>query len=97
MAAFNAEMYDEDTDGWKNSLEVLLTLDVPCIFTSYNKYAGDEDYAILTEVGAKKLTEAPVLNPFRVDFPFVDDGFIDRFFYANMYCTCFKGRADTGD
>eukprot|EP00571_Detonula_confervacea_P014770 CAMPEP_0172298896 /NCGR_PEP_ID=MMETSP1058-20130122/1338_1 /TAXON_ID=83371 /ORGANISM="Detonula confervacea, Strain CCMP 353" /LENGTH=402 /DNA_ID=CAMNT_0013008191 /DNA_START=326 /DNA_END=1534 /DNA_ORIENTATION=- len=92
VVAFNTGMFEEYTESWKKSLEVMLTLDVPCIFTSYNKHEGDADFDVLTEVNAQKLTDASVLNPFHVNIPFADDGCFDKFFRCNMYCICFRGR-----
>lgn len=92
VVAFNTGMYEEYTDSWKQSLEVMLTLDVPCMFTSYNKHEGDADFDVLVEVNARTLTDSTVLNPFRVDFPKLDDGCIDKFFQDNMYYICFRGR-----
>ena len=34
VVAFNTGMFEEYTKSWKDSLRVLLTLNVPCIFTS---------------------------------------------------------------
>lgn len=94
VAAYNTGMYDEYTQEWKDSLKVLLDLDVPCIFTSYNELEGVEDLKVLREVGAKTLTETTMLNPFQVMVPYIDDNFIDKFFYSNMYYICFRGRAN---
>jgi splicing suppressor protein 51 len=91
-AAFNTGLYDEFTESWKESVAVLLDLEVPCIFTSFNKDEGEADLKVLCDVGAKTLTETTNLNPFHVKIPFIDDNYIDKFFYHNMYYICFKGR-----
>ena len=91
VVAFNTGMYEEYTESWKTSLAVLLALDVPCIFTSYNEHEGGADFDVLKEVNARTLTRSTVLNPFFVNIPLVDDGCIDKFFHANMYYTCFRG------
>ena len=97
VAAFNTGMFEEYTESWKTSLESLLNMDVPCIFTSYDKNEGKSDHEVLTEVNARTLlTAGPVLNPFHADIPLIDDGCIDKFFYANMYCTCFRGHSWEG-
>ncbi len=93
VVAFNTGMFEEYTESWKQSLEVMMTLDVPCLFTSYNRHEGEEDMNVLREVNARTLTDEAVLNPFRAQIPLIDDGCIDQFFYNNMYCICFKGRA----
>lgn len=92
VAAFNTGMYDEYTESWKESLRVLLSLDVPCIFTSYNELEGGADLKVLQEVGANTLTDETMLNPFQVKIPKIDDNFLDKFFYDNMYYVCFRGR-----
>lgn len=92
VAAYNTGMYDEYTESWKQSLGVLLDLDVPCIFTSYNKLEGEADLDVLREVGANTLSEETTINPFHVQIPMIDDNFVDKFFYCNMYYICFKGR-----
>lgn len=91
VAAFNTGMYEEYTDSWKESLRVLLDLEVPCIFTSYNRHEGDEDFGVLEEVNAQTLTDGPVLNPFAVDYPLIDDGPLDGFYQHSMYYICFRG------
>jgi hypothetical protein len=88
-AAFNSGMYDEYTASWKESLAVLMDLEVPCIFTSFNKEEGEEDLKVLQDVGANTLTNKTNLNLFHVKIPFIDDNYIDKFFYHNMYYTCF--------
>ena len=92
FVAFNTGMFEEYTKSWKEILRVFLTLNVPCIFTSYNKHEGDADFKILREVNARTLTDTAVLNPFHVNIPLVDDGYIGKFFQCNMYCVCFRGR-----
>ncbi|KAL7531533.1 hypothetical protein ACHAWF_003808 [Thalassiosira exigua] len=95
VVAFNTGMFEEETESWKKSLEVLLTLDVPCVFTSYNKEEGDADFEVLSELNAHKLTDASILNPFRVKIPMVDDTSIGKLFQNNMYYICFQGRGMT--
>lgn len=96
VVAFNTGMNEVDTDIWKGSLDVMLSLDVPCIFTAFTKQEGEADLSVLGEVNARTLSDAPVPNPFCVSIPAVDDaGGVDSFFQPNMYCICFRGRADT--
>lgn len=97
VAAFNTGMFEEYTESWKQSLRVILALDVPCIFTSYNKHEGGADYDVLAEVNARTLTDAPVLNPFGVDIQLIDDGCVDKFFQPNMYCICFRGHTTNNE
>ena len=92
IAAFNTGMFEECTESWKESLKVMLELNSPCIFTSYNLFEAREDVKVLEQVGAN-LTRAAELNPFRTQIPMIDyseDN--EAFFYENMYYTCFKGR-----
>lgn len=92
IAAFNTGMFEECTESWKESLNVMLELNAPCIFTSYNLLEAQADEKVLEQVGAK-LTRAAELNPFRVQIPKVDySEDCEAFFYDNMYYTCFKGR-----
>ena len=85
-------MFEECTESWKESLNVMLELNTPCIFTSYNLLEAQGDAKVLEQVGAK-LTRAKQLNPFRVQIPRIDySEDSEAFFYENMYFTCFKGR-----
>ena len=93
IVAFNTGMYEEFTESWKTSLEVMLDLNVPALFTSYNKYEAEQDTVVLSQVNARLLTETPRLNPFRVAKATIEPGVNDVFFHLNMYCMAFKGRA----
>ena len=66
-----------------------MDLKVPWIFTSFNKEEGEEDLKKFQDVGANTLTNKTNLNLFHVKIPFIDDNYIDKFFYHNMYYTCF--------
>eukprot|EP00804_Cyclotella_cryptica_P021541 CCRYP_005843-RA/>CCRYP_005843-RA protein AED:0.16 eAED:0.14 QI:0/-1/0/1/-1/1/1/0/384 len=92
VVAFNTGIFEEYTESWKESLRVLLSLDVPCLFTSYNENEGDADFGVLEEVHANTLTNKTMPNPFAVNIPLIDDSCIDRFFRCNMYYVCFQGR-----
>lgn len=90
-----AGMFEEpDTSSWKPSLDVILDINAPSIFTSYNKFEAEGDCKILREVEARMTTEGPVLNPFSVDYHTVDPGEVDGFFKSSMYCICFRGRTE---
>ncbi|EJK56535.1 hypothetical protein THAOC_23558 [Thalassiosira oceanica] len=92
IAAFNTGMFEECTESWKESLNVMLELNAPCIFTSYNLLEAQADEKVLEQVGAKLIRDAE-LNPFRAQIPKVDySEDCEAFFYDNMYYTCFKGR-----
>lgn len=53
VVAFNTGMFEEYTSSWKESLNVLLDLNVPCIFTSYDEHEGTADLNVLREVHAR--------------------------------------------
>jgi len=93
---FNTGMAQEETDSWKTSLELMLDLDVPALFTAYNQDEAKADYALLSSVmGAQMLTTEPVLNPVRVAYDFIDPGeggAANPFFQPNMYAMCFRGK-----
>jgi len=94
IVAFNTGMYEEYTDSWKTSLEVILDMNVPALFTSFNKDEAVQDLAILSSLHANILTDSPVLNPMRVANAEIEAcGQVDAFFHRNMYCMAFKGRA----
>lgn len=91
--AFNTGMYEQFTDSWKASLEVVWYMSVPALFTSYNKDEAVQDHAVLTS-NANVLADAPILNPMREDHAIIEAcGQVDAFFQRNMCCTGFKGRA----
>lgn len=92
IVAFNTGMYEEYTESWKQSLNVILDLNVPSYFTSYNKQESIEDFKILHSLNACTLTDTPMKNPFSTDYPLIDTSGIDTFFEINCYGTCFKGR-----
>eukprot|EP00554_Chaetoceros_debilis_P016580 CAMPEP_0194125878 /NCGR_PEP_ID=MMETSP0150-20130528/59694_1 /TAXON_ID=122233 /ORGANISM="Chaetoceros debilis, Strain MM31A-1" /LENGTH=113 /DNA_ID=CAMNT_0038819707 /DNA_START=1197 /DNA_END=1538 /DNA_ORIENTATION=- len=92
VVAYNTGMYEEYTESWKESLKVMIDLDVPCIFTSYDENEAIADFDVLGEVNARTLTDAPVKHPFSADFPVIDLSEVDKFFQASMYSICFRGR-----
>lgn len=92
VVAFNTGMFEEYTESWKKSLGVMLDLDIPCLFTSYNQMEANADYNVLCELNAHTLTGAPVTNPFAVNHPFIDFSENDKFYKNNMHCICFRGR-----
>lgn len=94
IVAFNTGMHEVCTESWKTSLEVILDMNVPALFTSYNKDEAVQDYALLTSLNASMLTNAPVLNPMRTAYPVIEGcTHEDIFYHQNMYCMAFKGRA----
>lgn len=96
VIAFNTGMHEEDVESWKESLGVILDMDVPSMFTSYNRREAEEDFRVLKRMNARTLTDAPILNPFRCMMQEIDSdrshGNVDQFFQINMYAIGFKGR-----
>eukprot|EP01083_Nonionella_stella_P154521 498030_1 len=92
VVAYNTGMYEEYTESWKESLKVMIELDVPCLFTSYDENEAIADFDVLGEVNARTLTDAPVKHPFPADYPVIDLSEFDKFFQSNMYSICFRGR-----
>ena len=92
VVAYNTGMHEEYTDSWKESLEVLLDMEVPCVFTSYNMAEAKADLALLQSVNADVWTgDHPLENPFAVDCPNLDVE-VDKFFMCNQTLIGFKGR-----
>lgn len=98
VVAFNTGMHEEDTESWKQSLQVILDLDVPAFFTSYNAYEARLDYDLLQEEGAKLLQDDIEKNPFRDEAWLIEPANTvvgpDSFHAQNMYGVLFKGRTD---
>ncbi len=92
VVAFNTGMYEEYTESWKESLKVILDLDVPSFFTSFNEEEAIGDFEVLRSLNACTLTSSPVKNPFSVDYPIIDANFKDSFYQINCFGTGFKGR-----
>lgn len=91
-------MHEEDTESWKQSLQVILDLDVPAFFTSYNAYEARLDYDLLQEEGAELLQDDIEKNPFRDEAWLIEPANTvmgpDSFHAQNMYGVLFKGRTD---
>jgi hypothetical protein len=92
IVAFNTGMFEQCTESWKTSLQVMLDMNVPCLFTSYAKDEAIGDYAILKSLNANCLSDEALLNPMRDSTPTVEPCPSLSMFHVNMYCTCFKGR-----
>ena len=88
--AFNTGLYEVDSDGWKTSLENLLEMNVPCIFTSYDVNEVRKDVEVLRTLNANIIME-PKLNPFRCQSYKKDPEDTDKFFQINAYMYCFQG------
>ena len=77
---------------WRPTLDLLLDMDVPCVFTGYNEFEANADAAILDDRGANFLAP-PHLNPFRGLRPYSEvPGAKTPFYYVNQYAFCVHGR-----
>eukprot|EP00561_Arcocellulus_cornucervis_P011726 CAMPEP_0185815814 /NCGR_PEP_ID=MMETSP1322-20130828/16392_1 /TAXON_ID=265543 /ORGANISM="Minutocellus polymorphus, Strain RCC2270" /LENGTH=96 /DNA_ID=CAMNT_0028512715 /DNA_START=1 /DNA_END=287 /DNA_ORIENTATION=+ len=72
VVAFNTGMSMEETDGWVESIKLMLEDDIPCLFTMYQEDEAKGDYDLLQSLGAKIITERNAMNPFAVDIPTID-------------------------
>jgi mitochondrial splicing suppressor protein 51 len=96
IVAFNTGMFENDTESWKTSLEVILDMNVPSYFTSYCKQEAVEDFALLQNMKANILQETPEENAFGEDCMSIQAASqfgIDNFFANNMYGVLFQGRS----
>lgn len=97
VVAFNPGIHQEDVAGWKRSLEFILDMNVPTLFTSFNLSEGDGDEAVLKEMNARMLYDfGPKKNPFCEMKPEIDSAWseLDGFYHRNMYCMAFQGREE---
>jgi mitochondrial splicing suppressor protein 51 len=92
IVVFNTGMYEECTESWKSSLQVMLDMNVPCLFTSYAKDEAVGDYAVLKSLNANCLSDETLLNPMRDGSPTVEPCPSMSTFQVNKYCIGFKGR-----
>jgi hypothetical protein len=93
IVAFNTGMYEVDKESWMTSLEAMLELNVPALFTSFCKHEADEDISVLRSANANLNTPNPMLNPFKSAIPMIDSSGVDKFYHANMYYMAFQGRS----
>ena len=91
VVAFNTGMSMEETDGWVESIKMMIEDDIPCLFTMYQEDEAKGDYDLLQSLGAKIITERNAMNPFAVDIPTIDANRPDTFFHLNERYVCFKG------
>jgi len=91
IVAFNAGISMEETDGWVETIKLMLEDDIPCLFTMFEETEAKGDHGLLQKLGANILTEKAAVNPFAVDFPTIDANAPDTFFKINGRYLCFKG------
>jgi hypothetical protein len=60
IVAFNTGMHEENTESWKTSVEFMLDMNVPCLFTSYSKSKAEKYYAVLKVLKAHLLRQGPI-------------------------------------
>ena len=64
VVAFNSGMFnDNDRDSWDPTIKVLLDMEVPCLFSSYNLREARMEYELLQKHYNAQIN-APVFNPF---------------------------------
>lgn len=95
IVAFNTGMHEDDTESWTESLRGILDMNVPALFTSYNRGEADQDFQILRNLNANLLLDEPVRNPMAAVKPEIEcTGDLQSgssFFHTNMYCILFQG------
>jgi hypothetical protein len=91
IVAFNTGMYEECTESWKTTLQVMLDMNVPCLFTLSTKDEAIRNYAILEALNANCLWDEAWLNPRTDSAPSIASCPSMPTFHDNMYCTSFKG------
>ncbi|KAL3908447.1 MAG: hypothetical protein SGILL_008475 [Bacillariaceae sp.] len=97
IVAFNSGMHEAETESWKTSLEMVLDMNVPAYFTSYEESEAIKDFDLLMSLGANILQDKIKLNPFsdqQVCIEPVTVGRMDKFFSPNMYGVLFCGREE---
>lgn len=93
--AFNRGLHEDHVESWEDSLQVLIQMKVPCIFTSYDDQEAQKDALVFKKLKANFVME-PRLNPFRCLNYMVDQEDIDKFYQINAYITCFRGLSRSG-
>jgi len=96
IVAFNSGIHEMDTDSWRKSVKVMMDLDVPTFFTSYNKSEALQDFDILQKLQANLLQKTVKPNPFAEDMWRIEvasrKAGTDNFYKLNMYGVLFQGR-----
>lgn len=92
IVAYNTGLYDECTESWKESIKVMLDMNVPCFFTSFDGNEASADVEVVKSIGGKMLyKEGARENPFKDMTPRYDPSGVDKFYHNNFYCYGFKG------
>lgn len=92
IVAFNSGHADEETDTWRPTLEFILDIGVPAVFTTYNKSEASEEEEVLDSMRArfsKRMSE----NPWRGFVPYFDTlQEVYEPYYQNYYWYIIKGK-----
>lgn len=96
VVAFNTGMYEVGTEGWKETVNVLLDMNVPAVFTSFCNEEAVQDIEVLRSLDANLLNRRPVFNPFRSLGAQIEACGRDDFYHTNMYYSAFRGRVAVG-
>lgn len=77
---------------WRPTLQCILNLAVPAVFTTYNQKDALDEERVLNTIGAR-FSRRPAENPWRGVLPKFDS-FMDRYdvYYVNYYWYIIKGR-----
>lgn len=90
--AYNTGMHEQYVDSWETTVQSLLDMNVPCVFTSFDEKEAGKDGKALHRMQANMIEE-PCKNPFSSEWTVLDMEETDKFYQKNMYVMCFQGRA----
>ena len=89
--AFNTGLHEVCVESWATTVNCLLDMNVPCVFTSFEEVEAQKDGKALRALQAH-VVQGPEPNPFRAQSPMIDTERIDKFYQRNNYVVCFQGR-----
>ncbi|KAJ7764756.1 hypothetical protein B0H16DRAFT_428249 [Mycena metata] len=94
VAGFNTGMGEVDVPGWRESIPIILDMNVPAVFTSYTEYECLNDTALLLKELDASFIKTAEVNPWRGVIPLVAERFevyrLDH--YVNNYYFIVQGR-----
>lgn len=97
IAAFHPGFSQEEVDSWRPTLERILDLDVPSVFTNYNVDEATEEEEILLKLGARFLKK-PEENQWRGRYPYLDPATEPyAIYYLNYFWYIVKGKVEGGE
>ena len=97
IAAFHPGFSQEEVKSWQPTLERILDLDVPSVFTSYNVDEVIEEEEALQKLVARFLKK-PEENQWRARHPYLDYA-TERYsiYYLNYFWYIVKGKIEDGE